>query len=104
MKLARHSWWIAPIWLVLVVGGAFALWRFAGIPLWAAIGIMGLALLANGALAQLEDDLPGGFNNPAGDATPPYARWVRLGWRTLGAIAAAAVLGMLALHAWGLIA
>ena len=31
------------------------------------------AVLVNGLLATLEDDLPGGFNNPDGTATPVYA-------------------------------
>ena len=31
------------------------------------------AVIANGLLATLEDDLPGGFNNPDGTATPAYA-------------------------------
>jgi hypothetical protein len=30
------------------------------------------AVLANGFLATLEDDLPGGFNNPDGTDTPAY--------------------------------
>lgn len=30
-------------------------------------------MLVNGLLATLEDDLPGGFNNPDGTATPVYA-------------------------------
>ena len=41
------------------------------------------AVLVNGLVATLEDDLPGGFNNPDGTATPAYAsrmafagRWV----------------------------
>ena len=32
------------------------------------------ALLINGLVATLEDDLPGGFNNPHGTDTPRYAR------------------------------
>jgi hypothetical protein len=31
------------------------------------------AVLVNGLLATLADDLPGGFNNPDGAATPLYA-------------------------------
>ena len=31
------------------------------------------ALLVNGFIATVEDELPGGFNNPDGTQTPPYA-------------------------------
>jgi hypothetical protein len=36
------------------------------------------AVLANGLLATLEDELPGGFNNPHGTATPVYASRIAL--------------------------
>jgi hypothetical protein len=41
-------------------------------------GNHGGALLVNGWLATLEDDLPGGFNDPDGKRTPRYAiiTWV----------------------------
>ena len=49
------------------------------------------AILANGLLATLEDDLPGGFNNPNGTNTPAYARVVS--WFFRAAFAAAAFAG-----------
>ena len=43
------------------------------------------AVLVNGLLATLEDDLPGGFNNPDGTATPVYAsRIASVGKSALG--------------------
>jgi hypothetical protein len=54
------------IWLVIVaVLGAFAYYAF-GINFWAAAIIAGLALIANGLLAEWEDRRPGGFYNPHG--------------------------------------
>ena len=43
-------------------------------PFWIALVISLLALLVNGVVATVEDDLPGGFNNPDGTATPRYIR------------------------------
>jgi len=34
--------------------------------------IVGGALIGNGLIATVEDDLPGGFNNPDGADTPKY--------------------------------
>ena len=42
------------------------------LPFLAAFAIIVFAIFVNGLLATLEDDLPGGFNNPDGTATPPY--------------------------------
>ena len=42
-----------------------------------AFAIVVVAVLVNGLLATVEDDLPGGFNNPDGSATPPYVAVVR---------------------------
>jgi hypothetical protein len=55
-------------------------------PFWWAFAICGAAILINGWVATLEDDLPGGFNNPDGTRTPRYA--VITGWvvRVLGGL------------------
>ena len=45
----------------------------SGLKLWWAFGIVAGAVLVNGLVAMLEDDLPGGFNNPDGTHTPRYA-------------------------------
>jgi hypothetical protein len=66
--------------LVLVLG-CFLSW-YSGIALPWALLIAAGAVLVNGLIATLEDDLPGGFNNPDGTVTPQYvlrgsriARW-----------------------------
>jgi hypothetical protein len=50
------------------------IWRFGHVGLVPALAISLCALFANGLFATLEDDLPGGFNNPDGSATSRYAR------------------------------
>jgi hypothetical protein len=59
------------------------------------------AILANGLFATLEDDLPGGLNNPDGKATPRYA--VVVGWvaRGAGLLLGSLLLAMLCLHVYG---
>ena len=52
--------------------GAAVLVAVAKMEFWIAFGISALAVLANGAIANIEDDAPGGFNNPDGSATPAY--------------------------------
>ncbi|WP_148661392.1 hypothetical protein [Roseateles chitosanitabidus] len=44
------------------VGGLLA-W-ISGLPFWAAALIVGVAMLANGLIAEIEDGSPGGFNDP----------------------------------------
>jgi len=53
---------------------AFVVSRFLGIPLLPTFAVLVAAVLVNGLVATLEDDLPGGFNNPDGTQTPPYAQ------------------------------
>lgn len=79
--------------IVIFWGGAagmagLATW-LADLPFWPAFVVALLAMLINGGLATLEDDLPGGFNNPDGLTTPQYARIVRL---VLSGVAVALVL------------
>ena len=64
------------IFLVVIIGwlgaATLASWLF-NIPFWMA-GVLALAgMFFSGLLAIIEDDLPGGFNNPDGTATPRYA-------------------------------
>jgi hypothetical protein len=56
--------------LAAVAFGASYLLGFSFLPIFA---LTVAAVLVNGLLATLEDDLPGGFNNPDGTATPVYA-------------------------------
>jgi hypothetical protein len=52
------------------------------------VALMAVALFVNGLVATIEDDLPGGFNNPDGTAPPssPSVRIVRA-FRVLAALA-----------------
>ena len=54
-----------------------------------ALALATAAVFGNGVLAMLEDDLPGGFNNPNGSATPRYIRYVRIVvWSAVGLLLA----------------
>lgn len=85
------------VWLLVVAGFAAGLSAISHMELWWSFLIVAGAILVNGWVATLEDDLPGGFNNPDGTATPKYA--VVTGWvvRGLGV-----VLGLLCILALGL--
>jgi hypothetical protein len=56
----------------LVIGAALAAFTPAK---WLAASLwVSAALFINGSFARVEDALPGGFDNPDGSATPPFAR------------------------------
>ena len=75
---------------VILVGAlALAVRQVSGLPLWLSFLIAAGALLANGLLATVEDDLPSGFSNPDGSATLPYVHKLR---RVTVAVIATAVL------------
>lgn len=42
----------------------FIISAFSNLPFWAAFIIVAVAMFLNGLLAEYEDNLPGGFNNP----------------------------------------
>jgi len=81
--MKRALWTATWLGVVALVGAGFS--AFSGIGFWWAFVIVAAAILINGWVATLEDDLPGGFNNPDGTHTPRYA--VITGWvvRGLGA-------------------
>jgi hypothetical protein len=83
--------------LIVVALLAAGLSAISGLSFWWAFVLVAAAVLINGFIATLQDDLPGGFNNPDGTYTPRYA--VVTGWlfRALGVI-----LGVLCLVALGL--
>ena len=70
--------------LALLFGGF--IWRFGHVGLVPAFAISFGALLANGLFLALEDELPGGFNNPDGSTTPRYIRVVSAVTRTAFAL------------------
>jgi hypothetical protein len=49
--------------VIAAIIGALIYW-FSGLPFWVSFTIVVVALLLNGILAEYEDNLPGGFNNP----------------------------------------
>ena len=65
------------ITLVVAAGVALILHVFFGLPLVAGILLVLVGLLVNGLVAKVEDDLPGGFNNSDGSATPAYVSKLR---------------------------
>jgi hypothetical protein len=68
-------------WLV-VAGLASLAARLTNLNFWPVFAITIVAMLINGWVATLEDDLTGGFINPDGTATPRYAvvvMWVLRG-------------------------
>lgn len=89
------------IWLLVVAAVSAGVAAAAGWQFWAVFGIGSFAILANGLVATLEDDLPSGFSNPDGKATPRYA--VIVGWavRGIGLLLGALLLAMLCLHFYG---
>jgi hypothetical protein len=74
---------------------------FYGVTFWWAFAILTVAILANGLIATIEDDLPGGFNNPDGSATPKYA--VVAGWaiRIFGVLLLLLCVAALGIFKWG---
>ena len=86
------------IWLLAIAALSAAVTAVAGWHFWWIVGLAALAVLANGILATLEDDLPGGFGNPDGKSTPKYVAIVSWVVRGVGLLAGALVVGMLALH------
>lgn len=77
----KRALWKA-VWLGVVALIGAGLSAISGIAFWWAFLIVAAAVLINGWVATLEDDLPGGFNNPDGTHTPRYA--VVTGWVVRG--------------------
>lgn len=79
--------------LVVALAGVVS-WRLEIGFVWALL-IAIFAVLVNGFVATLEDDRPGGFNNPDGASTPGYVHRVsRIGRRLVGVIAGAVAMGI----------
>ncbi len=84
--------------LLVVALLAAGLSSISGLKFWWAFLIVAGAILVNGWVATLEDDLPRGFNNPDGTSTPRYAvitGWVVRGLGVVLAILCIIVLGVL---------
>jgi hypothetical protein len=79
-KLSRRKAWLLGlgIWGTALLA-AVALSHFAKLNFWACLGMTAGAVVVNGLVATLEDDLPGGFNNPDGEAHSEVRGHHRLG-------------------------
>jgi hypothetical protein len=94
--MSRLTWPL--IVFVAIAGIAVPISRWWGLSYWATMAILVGASLLNGFVAAVEDDIPGGFNNPDGTATPRYVvvlKWVFRGFvalATLGCVALAAAI------------
>ncbi len=53
-----------------------------GFSYWIAFAMTAGAIIINGIIATIEDDLPGGFNNPDGTDTPSYIN--KITWIVVG--------------------
>jgi hypothetical protein len=97
--MKRALWPTVGLLVVAVVAGGLS--AASGMAFWWAFLLVAGAILVNGWVATLEDDLPGGFNNPDGTHTPRYA--VVTGWviRGLGVTLVLLVVAALMLHFFG---
>jgi hypothetical protein len=58
------NWKIPLIWMTIVSVLAFGLHALSGLNLWICFVMAVCGMLLNGYIATLEDEWPGGFNNP----------------------------------------
>ena len=79
---------------------AVGLSAISGMSFLASFAISTIAIFVDGLVATLEDDLPGGFNNPDGSNTPPYARRVVWMVRGVGLVLGVALLCVLVSSMW----
>ena len=91
--------WPAIVLVVFLTSGIVAyIWESKPA---AAVAILLAAIFLNGIIATIEDDLPGGFNNPDGLVTPTYARIVSWSIRAIAVIALVAVVVVMWLWKFG---
>jgi len=72
--------------------------RWSGLGFWVTVGILSAAWLINGVVAVVEDDVPGGFNNPDGTSTPRYVvvlKWVGRGFIGIAIAGCVALAGLI---------
>jgi hypothetical protein len=88
------------IWLTVVAAISEAISYWFRFSFWFVFPVISCTILFNGLAAAIEDDQPGGFNNPDGTATPRYLYVVRWVVWTIGfiAVAISAVIFWFAAH------
>lgn len=78
--------------------------RWSGLGFWTTAAILAAAWLVNGVVAVVEDDAPGGFNNPDGTSTPSYVvvlKWVGRGIMGIAIVGCIALVGLIVRdHIW----
>ena len=89
------------IWVLIIATVSAGIAAAAGWHFWWVFAIITAAILGNGLVATLEDDLPGGFNNPYGKDTPGYVVVVVWVVRGVGLVIGGLLLFMLCLHFYG---
>ncbi len=57
-------WKSFAVFLMIVAGVSFAVSKWFDVSYWIAFIIIAVALLIVGWIASIEDEMPGGFNNP----------------------------------------
>lgn len=96
----RNKALVAAVTLALVLGGGLTLLSRGDVPIWISVPAVTVGMFLNGWLAQLEDDLPGGFDNPDGRATPAYVFRLRRRLRIAIAVVGLGLLGWLSWLIW----
>lgn len=62
--MKKFSFWQFSTFITTSAAFGYCLDRWLGIGFWAGALLVAFALLVNGWIAEIEDNAPGGFNNP----------------------------------------
>ena len=92
---------LIPLLILALCVGVAAFAEYMGLNFWFSLATAITCFLLNGLLATLEDDLPGGHNNPDGASTPAYVSYVVWSVRVVGVLALCGIavsLSMLKFH------
>lgn len=96
----KRAFW-STVWLLVAAMLAAVLTVISGLRFWWAFLIVVAAILINGWVATLEDELPGAFNNPDGTHTPRYATLTGRIIRILGVVLALSCLAAVGAYFFG---
>ena len=81
------DWRIFSVSLSVAALLALGLHAVSGLNLWICFGLVVVAMLVNGIIATIEDEMPGGFHNPEPETPQTQARVARATERYLRAVA-----------------
>jgi hypothetical protein len=68
------DWRIFCAVMIVALIVSLALHAWLGLNLWVCLGIVVVAILANGIVATIEDEMPGGLHNPKPEDDPLKTR------------------------------